>query len=248
MQYTINQLAHLAHVSVRTLHHYDEIGLLSPMRNPKNEYRIYSEYDLLLLQQILFFKELGFALEKIKSIICDPAFDIKKALHQHRDVIIKKRNQIDTLLLTIDNTIQKMNQTKHIHDSDLYDGFTPEEQEVLQQEAKIRWGHADQYKQSVGKYESLSEAQKIEMKRAGEELLAQIVGHMHLGPRSKEVQDVIQQHHDGIRFFYEPTPKIYKGLADMYVLDPRFRVNFEKYHIDLPEFMRDAMYVYADRI
>src|SRR3954464_3331738 len=124
MNYTINQLAKTAEVSVRTLHHYDAIGLLSPKRNPKNEYRVYDENDLLLLQQILFFRELDFPLDDIKEIITSKKFDIETALKDHKKMILIKKKRIDELLMTIDKTIKKVTKNKPMDDKELYEGFS----------------------------------------------------------------------------------------------------------------------------
>jgi len=249
MNYNIKQLAKIAEVSVRTLHHYDAIGLLSPKRNPKNEYRSYDESDLLMLQQILFFRELEFPLEDIKKIVTSDDFDIAMALREHKKMIILKKKRIDDLLATIDKTIKKVTKQTHMDDKELYEGFSKEELVAWQKEAKERWGNTDQYKQSIGKYESLTDAQKLQMKKDGDKLMEDIVANMGKDPGSPEVQALVQRHYNSLRFFYEPNLTMYRGLADMYVGykdDKRFRAYFEKYHKDLPEFMRDAIYAYCD--
>ena len=250
MNYTINQLAKTAEISVRTLHHYDAIGLLSPRRNPQNEYRVYDEKDLLALQQILFFRELEFPLEDIRAIITSKDFNIETALKDHKKMILLKKKRIDDLLSTIDKTIKKITKHTPMDDKELYDGFSKEELAAWNKEAKERWGNTEQYKQSVGKYESLTDAQKLQMQKNGDALMQDIVATMDKDPKSPEVQALVQRHYDSLRFFYEPTPQMYRGLADMYVGyqdDKRFRAYFEKYHKDLPEFMRDAIYAYCDK-
>lgn len=250
MDYTINQLAKIAEVSVRTLHHYDAIGLLSPKRNPKNEYRVYDDADLLMLQQILFFRELDFPLQDIKTIITSKGFDIETALKDHKKMILIKKKRIDDLLATIDKTIKKITKQTPMEDKELYEGFSKEEMAAWNKEAKERWGHTDQYKQSVGKYESLTDAEKLQMQKDGEALMEDFVANMSKGAASPEVQALVQRHYDSLRFFYEPTLEMYRGLADMYVGyqdDKRFPAYFEKHHQDLPEFMRDAIYAFCER-
>ncbi len=249
MSYTVQQLSQLAGVSVRTLHHYDEIGLLSPNRKEKNGYRQYEESDLLTLQHILFFKELEFPLNEIKRIMNDPSFNKVLALQEHRKLIEIKKQRMNSLLKTIDNTLKKMNEHTPMHDEDLYDGFSKEEMDAWNKEAEERWGNTDQYKQSLGKYESLTKEQKLRMKEDGDKLMEALVANMEKGPNSPEVQALIQQHYDALRFFYEPNITLYRGLADMYIGyqgDDRFRAYFEKYHENLPEFMHDAIYAYCD--
>lgn len=102
----IKELAELTGVSVRTLHHYDKIGLLVPQKDDWNGYRIYSENDIDKLQQILFFKELDFPLKKIKQILDDPFFDKNVALDLQRHLLIEKKQRIETMLATLDQTIR----------------------------------------------------------------------------------------------------------------------------------------------
>lgn len=247
--YNVQQLSDLAEVTVRALHYYDKIGLLTPIRNEANSYRQYSEGDLLRLQQIMFFRELEFPLAKIKQILEDPTFDKVAALSEHKKLIQKKRERMNSLIKTIDKTINKITKEYSMEDDELYEGFSKEELEAWNKEAKERWGHTDQYKQSVGKYESLTKEEKLQMKNDGEALMEELVANMSKGPGSVEVQALIQRHYDSLKFFYEPNLSLYRNLADMYVGyqgDQRYRGYFEKHHKDLPEFMRDAIYVYCD--
>jgi DNA-binding transcriptional MerR regulator len=251
MNYTVNELAKLASVSVRTLHHYDAIGLLSPQRHPKNEYRLYDERDLLLLQQILFFRELEFSLDDIKKIVTSANFDIAQALKEHKTMIMIKKRRIDELLTTIDKTISKVTKLQNMEDKELYEGFSKEELDAWNKEAKERWGDTEQYKQSVGKYESLTKEQKLKMQADGDALMRDMTAAMGEDPASETVQALVQRHYDALRFFYEPNPTMYRNLADMYVGyqgDTRYRAYFEKYDKKLPEFMRDAIHIYCDRM
>lgn len=248
-KYTIQQLATLAGITVRTLHHYDKIGLLKPASRESNNYRRYGEAELMKLQQIMFFRELEFPLNQIKAILESVDFDTLKALYEHKKLIAMKRQRMDDLLKTIDKTIKKINKEKNMRDEELYDGFSKEELEAWNKEAKKRWGHTDAYKQSVGKYENLSKEEKLKMKEEGDVLMEAFVTNMDKGPKSAEVQALVQKHYDSLRFFYEPNLEMYRGLADMYAGyqgDERFRAYFEKYDKKLPEFMRDAIYAYCD--
>ncbi|OGH92572.1 MAG: hypothetical protein A2534_00695 [Candidatus Magasanikbacteria bacterium RIFOXYD2_FULL_39_9] len=127
MSYSVQQLANLAKVSVRTLHYYDQVGLLSPARTQGNGYRHYEEPELLRLQQILFFRELDFSIEKIKRILSSPRFDMKTALNDQRGLIQLKRNRLDGLINTIDKTIKKINKETTMQDEELYGNFSKEE-------------------------------------------------------------------------------------------------------------------------
>ena len=105
MKYKIKEIADITDVTIRTLHHYDQIGLLKPKSISENGYRFYDDKNIEKLQQILFFKEIGFSLEEIKNILDNKNFDRKKALEYHKVVLIKKRDRLDEIIKTIDNTI-----------------------------------------------------------------------------------------------------------------------------------------------
>lgn len=246
MAYTVQQLASLAGISTRTLHHYDEIGLLKPARIKSNGYRQYEEPELLRLQQILFFRELEFPLEEIRKILDNPRFDMATALADHRKLIELKRKRMDELLRTIDQTLKKITKEKTMHDQELYSGFSKEEAEAYAKEAKARWGNTEAYKQSQERVKKMSKEQFEQIGKEGDELQKEIVAHMDQGPDSPVIQALIAKHYDNLRHFYEPNLELYRGLADGYVSDPRFAAHFKKYHPDLPEFMRDAMHAFCD--
>ncbi len=246
MSYTINQLANIANISVRTLHHYDEIGLLRSGRNTKNQYRVYEEEDLLKLQQVLFFRELDFKLEEIKVILESPKFDIEIALKDHKEMVLLKRKRLDSLIMTIDKTINKITKKKYMKDEELYDSFTTEEMEILATEAKERWGHTSQYKESEQKMRNMTKEQMDAIKKEGDEILKKGALLIDKDVHDQEVQDLIQEHYNHLSNFYTPNPEMYKGLAEMYIGDTRFKTHFETYHQKLPQFMHDAMIVFAD--
>src|SRR3954468_11887763 len=105
MEYTIQKLASLAGVSTRTLRYYDEIGILKPARINSSGYRIYGQAEVNRLQQILFYRELGVNLESIKEIVTAPSFDGTKALREHREKLLEKKEQLDKLITNVDKTI-----------------------------------------------------------------------------------------------------------------------------------------------
>ena len=118
---------------MRTLHHYDAIGLLTSKRNASNQYRTYDENDLLKLQQVLFFRELDFTLQDIKAIVTNPDFDIERALKDHKQMISLRQKRLGLLLATIDKTINKIKNKKYMKDDELYDSFTKEEMNKMKQ-------------------------------------------------------------------------------------------------------------------
>ncbi len=245
MKYTVHKLAQLAGITVRTLHHYDQIGLLKPSFSGSNGYRYYEEKELLMLQQILFFRELEFSLEQIKQIMQSPNFNSVSVLKEQRKMLEIKRNRIDKLLSTIDARIEGGESMKN---DNLYGGFTKKQMEEYKEEAKKRWGHTDAYKQSVERTKHFTKADYDRIAQEGVALTSQIASLQEKGFAidSPEVQKMIAQHFNSLRTFYEPSYEMYRGLGQMYVDDPRFTAYYEKFGKGLAVFMRDAMKHFAD--
>ncbi len=248
MSYSVQQLANLAGVSVRTLHYYDQVDLLKPARTQSNGYRHYEEPELLRLQQILFFRELDFPIEEIKRVLASPRFDMGAALRDQKHLIQLKRNRLDGLIQTIDKTIKKLNKEANMQDEELYGNFSKEEMDKYTEEAKQRWGHTDAFKQSQERVQKMGKAGLAKVIEEAGALTREIAAAMASGqdPKSEAVQSLIARHYNGLRAFYEPNLSMYRGMAKMYVDDPRFKANYENVAIGLAEYMRTGMLYYAD--
>ncbi|HTM67987.1 MAG TPA: MerR family transcriptional regulator [Candidatus Binatia bacterium] len=246
MSYTVHQLAKLAGVSVRTLHHYDAIGLLTPARAEKNGYRLYGETELLRLQQVLFFRELDFPLAEVRRIIDRPDFDMRAALKDQRKLIELKKKRLDGLMDTIDRTVKRLDRNITMDDKDLYGDFSRQEMDAYAEEAKQRWGHTEAWRQSQERYKKMTKADLARVKDEGDKLMKEIAARRTEDPASTAVQALIARHYAALRTWYEPNLKMYRGLADMYVADPRFAAYYEKYAPGLAQFMRDAMHAFCD--
>lgn len=246
MSYTVNQLARLAGVSVRTLHYYDEVGLLNPARIRGNGYRQYEDKELYRLQQIMFFRELDFALDDIKKMIDKSNFDMVSALRDHKALIKLKQKRLEGLIKTIDKTIKHMNKGKTIKDGELYDAFKDDDVKQYQAEVKERWGDTDAYKQSMARVGRMTKAEMDKLKEDGKKFTQKLADSMDLDPESEEVQSLIAEHHKGINFFYQcPTP-MYRNLGKMYVDDPRFTAYYDKFRPGLAEFVQKAIDIYCN--
>ncbi len=241
MVYTIQQLATLASVSVRTLHYYDEIGLLSPAFIKSNGYRYYTKAELVRLQQILFFKELEFSLEDIKKMMSSKTYDAKKVLLDQRQMFLLKKKRIEKLLKTVDKTIKSMNDKKEMKDEELYGGLTKEELESYEAEAKERWGNTEAWRQSKERTKHWTKADYQRVAEQSDIFMKKLALLVPKGPEDKEVQKMIMEHYNSLRTFYEPTLEMYRGLGEMYVADERFKKNLSTYHPRMAEFMREAM-------
>ncbi|QHT45286.1 MerR family transcriptional regulator [Halobacillus sp. ACCC02827] len=247
----IKEVADLAGCSVRTLHHYDHIGLLSPRTIASNGYRLYGESEIARLQQILFFREMDLSLVKIQQILDDPEFDERKALAHHRYMLVEKRHRLDRMIESVDRTLASIQGGTVMENKDRLEPFDSrsieEHQKKYEQEVNNRWGNTAAYKESARKTKSYSEEDWKRMKQDMDAIDRHLVSIMDKGPEDAEVQKWIGKKRQHITdYFYECTLEIFRGLADMYVNDERFRSNLEKWREGYPAFLNDAIVHYCN--
>lgn len=243
--YTVSKLAKMAGVSVRTLHHYDQIGLLSPSTRTEAAYRLYGEPELLRLQQILFFKELDIPLDEVRQILDDPEFDQIAALEQHRQLLHRRMERLTRLLKTIDRTIERLaEEDMTLTDEELYNGFTTEQVERYKREAREMYDPA-LVEESERRVKKMSRAQWTAIGAEGEAVTTGIAALADREPGDAEVQRLVARHHAWIENFYPCSAEVYRGLGQLYVEHPEFRAFYEKYRPGLAEFLSAAMNHYA---
>ncbi len=245
--YTVKQLSDLADVSIRTLHYYDEIGLLHPTKVGANSYRYYDDEALLRLQQILFYREIGLELMQIKEILDSPAFDLLAALRSHRTVIHEKMNRLQSLIGTIDNTISHLAGEVAMSKKQLFQGFSEETQQQYQREARLQFG-PDRVNESIKRWNSYSKAEQERIFEESGQIYSDLVAAMEAGKpaQSSDVQGIVSRWHDNLRNFYAPTPDILRGLAEGYNTDARFIAFFQTLHPDLPAYLQATINQYVD--
>ncbi|MFD1363618.1 MerR family transcriptional regulator [Lentibacillus salinarum] len=244
MQMKVKEVAELVGISVRTLHHYDDIGLLKP-DTTESGYRIYSQKDLESLQQILFFKQLGFPLKKIKAIINSPSFDREEAFQIQRKMLLEERARLDHMIATIDKTIQHMKGAIYMSDLEKFEGFDFSKN-PYEQEARERWGD-EAVDESNNKINKMSNDEQKALGEEFDQIYRDLAAIRHQAPDSDEAQAGIKVWYDYLNKIGNYSLEAFKGLGQMYVDDERFTKNIDKYGDGLAEFMRDAMAVYADR-
>jgi MerR family transcriptional regulator, thiopeptide resistance regulator len=241
---TVKQLSKLAGVTPRTLHHYDEIGLLKPSRVGENGYRYYGEESLLRLQQILFYRELGIPLEDIKKIIGRRDFDVLGALRSHKDALNKQVTRLNRLIQTVDNTINHLKGNTIMSEKSYFEGFSEEEQEKYAQEAEELYD-AESVRESNRKWKTYSAAKKEAIMAEGKAVYTDMIAAMPKGAASADVQAIVERWRRHLEYFWTPNLDQLIGLANGYNDDPRFKANFDKMHPGLAEFMRAAVSVYV---
>lgn len=236
----------MARVSVRTLHYYDQLGLLKPAQRSEKGYRIYTREQLLKLQQILFYREMDIPLKEIGQIINNPDFDTLKALKFHKEQIAKQTNRLQQLLLTIDRTIENLkSKEKMISDKELYGGFNQDEIKQTKDEVVQRWGQErlDETEKRIREKGKKGWKKHKEEDEEINRLLASMVG---FNPADIRVQRVILRHFRQMNLYYEVSRERYEALGRMYVEDERFKQYYEKYVQGLAEFMQKAIEVFCD--
>lgn len=250
MPYTVKEVSKLSGVSVRTLHYYDEIGLLQPAYYGENGYRFYEEEQLLRLQQILFFRELNFTLTEVKAVIDSDTFNQVEALCAHRKLLQQRTERMQQLMQTIDRTIDHLKGEIHMANEELYLGFDQEKQKQYEKELIERYGQKaeegiQQSKQNTKHWQKEDyQAVQTQFSQINQELTALLRNEFPVN--SKEVQAVIQKHFDLINRFYVPTREVYSGLGLLYVDHPDFRKQYDAIHPKLAKYYRDAMKYYAE--
>lgn len=249
MTYTVLKLAQLAGVSIRTLHYYDEIGLLKPSLTRENGYRVYEEKELLRLQQILFYRELEFSLEDIKKILDAPGFTILEALQDHKKLLELKRERIEKMLITVNTTMKHLKGGGMMQNDDLFNGLNDKKMQEYKEEAKARWGDTKAYKQSIERTRNWTKEDYKKATADQKAITQEVADLMHEGKsiESSEVQTVIEKHYKYLDRFYDTPYEMYRNLGKMYVDDPRFTAYYDKFTKGLAVFIRDAIAYFCDQ-
>lgn len=252
MTYTINQIAGLAGITIKTLRHYDKLGLLVPTGRSEAGYRLYSEENVEKLQQILFFRELDFPLARIKEIMGDPAFDRKHALEMQIEFLDERAKRYKKLSGLAKRTLNDLEGEKKMKKEELFEGFDydkmMEDQKKYEPEVKERWGETDAYKvskQRTDKY-TKEDWERIQAESLGtlQELIACFREKEPVdGERMMAVCEAFRNHIT--KNFYPCTLEIFSGLGNMYVADERFTEFYDKHETGLAAYYNEAIQNYC---
>ena len=247
--YQVKDVARLTGVSVRTLHHYDAIGLLVPTGRTAAGYRLYTDADLLRLQQILIGRELGLPLEEIRQSLDDARFDRKAALLDQRQRLRDRARQAEAMIRAIDAALAALDggaTTGEMTMADLFDGFDPSRYE---EEARQRWGGPafDESAKRVKRY-TPDDWKAIKAEQGAVYEAAVAAQKAGKAPSSADAMDIAERHRLSIdRWFYPCSHTMHQGLASMYESDDRFRQSIDKYGEGLTTFLAEAIRANAGR-
>jgi MerR family transcriptional regulator, thiopeptide resistance regulator len=250
VSYSVGQVAGSAGVTIRTLHHYDEIRLLSPSGRSAAGYRIYEEADLERLQRILFYRELGFTLDEIAAIMDDPRTDAVGHLRRQRGLLIERIERLRTMVAAIDHEMEAQKMGIQLTPEERFEVFGDFRPEDYAEEAEQRWGGTEAYRQSQRRVAAYTKEDWQRIKAEEEEVRANLAAAFAAGlaPESDEAMAAAEAHRQHIsRWFYECSYDIHRGLTDMYVNDDRFRAHYDALAPGLARFIKESAHANANR-
>lgn len=228
---TVGEVASLARVSVRTLHHYDDIGLLPPARRTAAGYRLYGPAELERLHQILLFRELGLALEDVAGLLDQSGEERRRALLTHRTALEQRRRRTDAVIRAVDRAIDALEKGGTMARQELFEGFEAFDHARHAEEAEARWGGTEAWAESRRRTKSYGKKDWAAMKLEAEDIMARFADLLAAGADATggAARGLAEEHRRHIdRWFYPCPARMHAGLADMYLADPRFTDYFEQ--------------------
>lgn len=248
MKYQIKEFGELTGVSVRTLHYYDEIGLLKPCCvDEHNGYRFYDENSLERMQEILFYRELDFSLKDIQEILQNPNYNKSEALEKQKHLLVLKNERIKRLINALDNAMKGVNiMDKNVFDNSEYKKVRNE----YAAEARKKWGKTSAYKESQNKTADYSKDKWNEVNGEMNSLIAEFakLKANNVKPSDKKAQTLVKAWQDMItRNYYNCTDEILCGLGQMYIADERFTKNIDKFGDGTASYISEAIKIYCKK-
>ncbi|MFC5137047.1 MerR family transcriptional regulator [Actinomycetospora rhizophila] len=248
--WTVGQVAERSGVTVRTLHHYDEIGLLRPSRRSAAGYRLYTEDDLVRLQHVVVYRRLGFSLEETAVLLDDPDADVAAHLRRQRAEVMSRLDELAELVTAIDRALEAEVSGIQLTPDEQRELFGEGFKEEYQQEAQERWGDTDAWRQSQQRTAQYTKADWEAMKAETDDVNARFVALLEAGePADGEgAMDVAEAHRQHMaRWFFDCSPEFHACISEMYVSDPRFTKTYEDQATGLAQYVRDAIHANAAR-
>lgn len=250
MEYTIQKLSQIAGVSTRTLRYYDEIGILKPARINSSKYRIYGQAQVDLLQQILFYREMGVSLDTIKEIITAKDFNEEKALEHHLVKLLAEKKQLDILIENVKKTLEYKKGNINMSDNEKFQGLKKklidENEQKYGKEIREKYGD-ETINESNQRMMNMTKEQYEEFEQLGQEVLDTLEAAYATGdPAGELAQKTADLHKKWLTFTWkEYSKEAHAGLAQMYVDDERFTAYYDKKQPGLAAFLRDAVHIYT---
>ncbi|WP_326721530.1 MULTISPECIES: MerR family transcriptional regulator [unclassified Streptomyces] len=250
MSYPVGQVAGFAGVTVRTLHHYDEIGLLAPSGRSHAGHRRYSDADLDRLQQILFYRELGFPLDEVAALLDDPEADPRAHLRRQHELLTARIEKLQKMAAAVEHAMEARKMGINLTPEEKFEVFGDKDPEAHAEEAERRWGDTEAYAESQRRAARYT---KDDWKRMQAEVASwgeRYDALMEAGepPTGERAMDMAEEHRQHItKWFYECSYETHQGLAGMYISDERFKEFYDSMRPGLAEHLRDAIGANAAR-
>ncbi|RKN49588.1 MerR family transcriptional regulator [Micromonospora endolithica] len=248
MAYTVGQVARAAGVTVRTLHHYDEIGLLSPSGRSSAGYRRYDDADLDRLQLIRYYRELGFPLDEIAAILDDPTADPSAHLRRQHELLTGRIGKLQEMVAAIEMAMEARRMNIKLTPQERFEVFGDFDPDTYEDEARERWGESDAYRESSRRTAGYSKEDWLRNKAENEDWGRRFVEVMASGaPADSPAAMALAEEHRQLitRWFYDCSYEVHTGLADMYVADERFTAYFEQIRPGMAAYVAEAIHANA---
>ncbi|MEU2564104.1 MerR family transcriptional regulator [Streptomyces longispororuber] len=250
MSYSVGQVAALAKVTVRTLHHYDEIGLLVPGERSRAGHRRYGDADLDRLQRIRFYRELGFPLDEVAVLLDDPGADPQEHLRRQHGLLTGRIARLQQMAAAVETAMEARRMGINLTPEEKFEVFGDADPDRYEEEAQRRWGGTEAYAASRRRTAAYTKEDWKRLRDAFDALHARMADLLAAGvpAGSPRAMDVAEEHRRFISdHYYACTYEIHAGLGELYVADPRFTATYEAIKPGLARYMRDAMKANATR-
>jgi DNA-binding transcriptional MerR regulator len=247
---TVGQLAERSGVTVRTLHHYDEIGLVRPTRRTDAGYRLYTADALVRLRHVVVYRRLGFALEEIAVLLDDPQTDVAEHLRRQRAAVASRLDELHELVAALDRALEAEMTGINLTAAEQRELFGDGYREEYEHEAQQRWGDTEAWRQSRERTRRYTKDDWVAIKAEGDEVNAALVAAKRAGEASDSdaAMDAAEAHRRHIHErFYDLDHAFHRCLGDLFVADERFAATYEALEPGLAAWFRDAIHANADR-
>jgi DNA-binding transcriptional MerR regulator len=249
-EYTVGEVARLSHVSVRTLHHYDGIGLLTPSGRSAAGYRLYSDADLRRLQQIRFYRALEFGLEEIARILADPGTGTDDHLRRQHRLVRERQSRDQALLAALEKEMEARRMGISLTPEEQFEIFGTDKLDEHAAEAEQRWGDTDAWKESQRRTARYTKEDWRAIKAEADANIAGFAAAMEAGEAAdgQAAMDLAEEHRAHLtRWFYDCGPEMHRGIADLYVSDARYMATYDEIRPGFSRYVHDAIHANADR-
>lgn len=250
MSFSVGQVAGFAGVTVRTLHHYDDIGLLVPSERSHAGHRRYSDADLDRLQQILFYRELGFPLDEVAALLDDPATDPRAHLRRQHELLTARIEKLQKMAAAVEQAMEARKMGINLTPEERFEVFGDKDPEQYAEEAEQRWGGTEAYAESQRRVATYTKEDWKRLQAEANDWAERYSALMAEDepPTGERAMDMAEEHRQHICGWYYDCPyEMHRCLGDMYVSDERFKAFYDSMRPGLAEHLKDAIHANADR-